>query len=563
MSFADNPLIRRTLAPQPSPDPHAEPRERLWNALRQFRERAAMLANEIHRDLPDFTVHDITHLDALWEMADLIAGPDYPLNPLEAFALGAVFLLHDLGLGLAAWPGGLAEIKKGPGWQDALATSLRKHLERTATESASLPPEVEHIAVEERLRTLHAEHAERLALASWYDKERGLEYHLIDRPDLRKAIGPLLGKIAHSHCWPASRLGSEFETIRGALPSCPRDWTLDPIKIAVLLRTADAAYLDVRREPGFLIALRLSEGISKKHWRFQNHLLKPRVEEDRLVYTTARPFPPEEVDAWWLCEETLRMVDRELHEVDVLLTYLLRSRLRVRGVAGIESPSRLQRYIEVSGWAPVRARPNIYDSDRNLKQLNSRKIDGINPPVVPQEMIQNISRVIFTDALSAVDSVTARGSATAVSRRVFVVHGHDELSKLDVMRTLERLGLEAVVLHEQPNKGKTIVEKFEDNAVGVVFAVVLLTPDDEGYPIKTPDQKRARARQNVILELGYFLASLGRGKVCVLYRGDVEIPSDYLGVIYTPMDDAGFWRFQLGKEMKAAGVEIDVNRILQ
>jgi hypothetical protein len=61
MNFADNPLIRRTLAPQPSPDPHAEPRERLWRALLQFRERAATLANEIHRDLPDFTVHDISH----------------------------------------------------------------------------------------------------------------------------------------------------------------------------------------------------------------------------------------------------------------------------------------------------------------------------------------------------------------------------------------------------------------------------------------------------------------------------------------------------------------------
>jgi hypothetical protein len=138
MDLLDNHLFRQALAPQPGSDPYAEPRKRLLDALLQMRERAKMLANEIHRDLPDFTVHDITHLDALWEMADLIAGPDYPLNPLEAFALGAVFLLHDLGLGLAAYPGGLAELKEGPGWQDALSTYLRKHLERIPTAEESL-----------------------------------------------------------------------------------------------------------------------------------------------------------------------------------------------------------------------------------------------------------------------------------------------------------------------------------------------------------------------------------------------------------------------------------------
>jgi hypothetical protein len=152
MDLLDIPLLRQALAPR-DPDPHAEPRKRLLDALLQMRERAKMLAGEIHRDLPDYTVHDITHLDALWEMADLIAGPDYPLNPLEAFALGAVFLLHDLGLGLAAWPGGLAELKKGPGWQDALAASVRKHFGRFATreELTSPPPEIEFMAVQERL----------------------------------------------------------------------------------------------------------------------------------------------------------------------------------------------------------------------------------------------------------------------------------------------------------------------------------------------------------------------------------------------------------------------------
>jgi hypothetical protein len=366
-----------------------------------------VLAGEIHRDLPDFTVHDITHLDALWEMADLIAGPEYPLNPMEAFALGAVFLIHDLGLGLAAYPDGLAELKKGTGWQDALSTYLRKHLERipTAEELASPPPEVERMAVQERLRVLHAEQAERLALISWSHKQ-GPEYHLIEDPDLRQAIGPLLGRIAHSHWWPVSRLGNEFGTIRGALFMCPVTWTLDPLKIAVLLRTADAAHLDARRAPGFSMALRRPEGVSEDHWRFQNHLLKPRVEDDRLVYTTAAPFPPEEVNAWWLGEGILRMVDREFHQVDALLADQECSpRLRARGVAGVESPLRLQKYIGVSGWKPVDARLHVSNVAGLARKLGGQQLYGDDPTVPLRELIQNAS-----DAVRARRLFESRGS---------------------------------------------------------------------------------------------------------------------------------------------------------
>lgn len=143
--------------------------------------------------------------------------------------------------------------------------------------------------------------------------------------------------------------------------------------------------------------------------------------------------------------------------------------------------------------------------------------------------------------------------------RVFVVHGHDTLSKLDVSRTLEKLGLEVTILHEQPNVGATVMEKFEEHAAEVGFAVVLLTPDDEGYPRNKSDEIKPRARQNVILELGYFVGLLGRNRVCVLHKGDVEIPSDYVGVVYIPLDEAGAWRFTLAKELKASGLDIDLN----
>jgi site-specific recombinase XerD len=111
------------------------------------------------------------------------------------------------------------------------------------------------------------------------------------------------------------------------------------------------------------------------------------------------------------------------------------------------------------------------------------------------------------------------------THKVFVVHGHDAGAREAIARFLERIELEAIILHEQPDQGLTIIEKFETYATQVGFAVVLLTPDDLGGQASSPAQV-SRARQNVIFELGYFAGKLGRGRTCLLRKGDVEIPSD-------------------------------------
>ena len=138
---------------------------------------------------------------------------------------------------------------------------------------------------------------------------------------------------------------------------------------------------------------------------------------------------------------------------------------------------------------------------------------------------------------------------------VFIVHGHDELLKLEVARFTESLHLEPIILAEQPNLGRTIIEKFEKHASDADFAIVLLTPDDLGGA--KLDSITGRARQNVILELGYFIGKLGRHRVCALYKSGVELPSDVLGVLYVSVD--GDWRIRLAREMKAAGVTVDLN----
>jgi predicted nucleotide-binding protein len=152
--------------------------------------------------------------------------------------------------------------------------------------------------------------------------------------------------------------------------------------------------------------------------------------------------------------------------------------------------------------------------------------------------------------------------ASARGHKIFLVHGHDALALQETARFLEKLDQEVIILREQPNRGRTVIEKFEDYA-DVGFAVVLLTPDDRGGTTAEPfDQQKHRARQNVVFELGYFIGRLGRNRVCALYRPGVEIPSDYSGVLYEELDEKGAWRLQLAKELRAAGLPVDMNNAL-
>ncbi len=146
--------------------------------------------------------------------------------------------------------------------------------------------------------------------------------------------------------------------------------------------------------------------------------------------------------------------------------------------------------------------------------------------------------------------------------KIFIVHGHDNAAKQDMARTLEKAGFEAIILHEQPDAGRTIIEKFE-NYADVGFAVILYTECDLGRDKETPEgSEKFRARQNVVFEHGFFLGKLGRDRVCAFVKGDVETPGDLGGVLYVPMDDAGAWKMKLAQNMNAAGLTVDMNRFI-
>jgi predicted nucleotide-binding protein len=214
-------------------------------------------------------------------------------------------------------------------------------------------------------------------------------------------------------------------------------------------------------------------------------------------------------------------------------------------------------------------------SDRSLKLWRNRAVDWLkqNSPktylarellIVPIHSIQRGLKIL----LKAQPTIPFVGKTSALApphpsntRRVFIVHGHDDGLKNSVARFLTSVGLTPVILHELPNRGRTIIEKFIDHS-DVGFAVVLLTADDKGGSATTSTEDFVfRARQNVVMELGFFLGRLGRDRVAAIYDERVEMPSDYKGVLFLPHDKAGMWQHLLVKEIKAAGIPVDANKL--
>ena len=177
-------------------------------------------------------------------------------------------------------------------------------------------------------------------------------------------------------------------------------------------------------------------------------------------------------------------------------------------------------------------------------------------------MLEDLS---LGEILENSDIKTEVDKIQTLSDKIFIVHGHNEEMKQSSARFLEKIDLKPIILHEQPNKGRTIIEKFSDYS-DVSFAVILISADDVAYAKNDKiENANFRARQNVILELGFFLGKIGRENVVVIYEDgeNIEIPSDYQGVLYVPYDKNGNWKLAIAKELKAIGYKIDGNKLLE
>jgi hypothetical protein len=395
-AFRRTRLWRSSLGEAADGDGFADERARLREAYFGVRRKASLLAGEISRDLPNFTRHDESHMDALWDLADLIGGPAVSLTPGEAFVFGGAVLIHDLGLAVAAYPGGAQGLESESEWQDGLVAVLASRLGRRASESevAGADEAARREATQRALVTLHARRAEQLGLASWGQGQPGGTQFLIDDVEIREEYGSVIGRIAHSHWWAVSELQGSFGVDLGAPRWLPRHWTVDPLKLACLLRAADATHLDARRAPLFLMALRSPDGASRSHWAFQARLHQPRLENDRLVFDSNHRFPVAEADAWWLCFDMLARADRELRDVDSLLADKGRIRFAARAVAGTEDPSRFAELVATDGWTPVDTRIRVGNVARLVRELGGEQLYGVDPSVPLRELIQNANDAV-------------------------------------------------------------------------------------------------------------------------------------------------------------------------
>ena len=359
-----------------------------------IRERVAHLVSRIAVDLPGMTVHDISHLDALWGTASSVAEGAVNVNPAEAFVLGTSILLHDAAMSLAAYPGGLVEVSKTIAWKDAVARLALSAEEagREKFDVANPPDAIVQRVIPDVLRRLHAERAEDLAEQAWPTAD-GSQVYIVEDSDLRQFYGPTIGQIAHSHWWSVQKLEEEFSEDLGALPNKTLH-RVDRVKLACLLRVADALHLDSRRAPRFLRAITQPSGTSALHWSFQERLAAPHIDLDAVVFTTGQPFGREDAEAWWLAYDTLNAVDRELRDVDLLLQGRGREVLKARRVKGAGSPEILARSIQTRGWRPVDARLQVSDVPRIVESLGGSKLYGDDPTVALRELIQNAADAV-------------------------------------------------------------------------------------------------------------------------------------------------------------------------
>ena len=378
-----------------------EASKRLAVAYSNFRERATHLTQMIQKALPDLTIHDVTHLDGLWYTGSLLIDETYHLNPMEAFVFGGAVLLHDSAMSYEAF-GGVDALRNSPQWKDTFALAKVRNPKSSEVE---LIKACDFAA----MRHMHADHASVLATQKWKTGDGSGELFLLEDGGLRNHVGPLMGKIATSHHWDLDRLRDEFSIQANAIPGFPPEWSVDPLKVALLLRCADALHIDQSRAPDFLHAITKRSGISYDHWQAQNWLAQPAINQNdpsnsTVAFTSTRSFDETNSSAWWVAYEALSMADREIKGSNRLLdqsSSVDTVAFKVKGIVGIEAPADLAKYITVTGWTPLSTEIHVSNIAKLIETLGGQALYASNTYeqkllVVLRELLQN-----SMDAISA------------------------------------------------------------------------------------------------------------------------------------------------------------------
>lgn len=370
----------------------ADPRvARLIASLRNARSRIEQLTSKISSSLPTLTIHGLSHLDSLWTVASTIAGDDFNLNPLEGYIFGSAVLLHDSALCFEAYSGGKQAVQGTVQWRDAY--NRRKHYHGK--------PDLDEVDFE-ALRSLHAARAANLATDPW-DTEKDPIY-IIDDTDLREQYGHLIGEIASSHHWNIDHVSERFSFPCPPATFLSQDWEADPLKIACLLRAADAGHMDSSRAPTFLLKILEMNSVSRDHWVAQNHLGQLIVKHDnpaQLVIASTAPFRQDEASAWWVAFDLVTQFDNELKQCDRVLaeTSTHERSFARKGVAGAGNVKDLAKFIRTDGWEPVDSSVHVSDVTALVSTLGGEHLYGHDADriaIALRELVQNAA-----DAISA------------------------------------------------------------------------------------------------------------------------------------------------------------------
>lgn len=387
--FKRTAIWQNTLGPKLD-DGFQTERDKLRSALLSLRDNVHFLVGRIAVALPELTQHDISHLDTLWEIASLIIGEDFDLTPLEGFVLGSAFYIHDAALCYEAYKNGEDGLRDTIQWKDAYA-EIRESNYSIQIEDAK------HQADFMALRYLHAYQAEKLLNFKWIDFCSGKEFYLLDNQELRNHLGKLIGQIASSHNWDIETVASTFNTQFNAPTGYPREWRINPLKLACILRCADAAHIDSKRAPDFLYVLLKRNGVSFEHWKAQNRLAKVDLDqsdanEETLLFTSTVDFGEADSNAWFVAYDAICLADKEIKACNAVLEKANEKVFKVKKVKGIESPKSMAAYIRASGWEPGSAQVHVGNIEKIIQNLGGEMLYGTNADnlaIVLRELIQN------------------------------------------------------------------------------------------------------------------------------------------------------------------------------
>lgn len=344
---------------------------RLKSEYLNLRSKVKPILENISKDFPQLTKHDITHVDSLWSVGSKITGEGYPINPLEGFILGCSFLIHDIALSYDIY-GGKDKLRLKSEWSDY------RHLHENTTDE-----EIDFITV----RALHAEKCKELLISVY----PGTSQYLIEDSELRKYYAELIGKIASSHHWEIAEVEKKFTKQIGPLAGFPPQWSINPKKIACIVRCADAAHIDNGRAPFHMLELLKTNKISQQHWIGQSYLSQIIVNPDnpsQIIFTSSASFKEEDFGAWNVVYEAIKVCNKEIINSNAILG---ENKFKVRSVSGAESKASLNKYIPTDGWLPFEAEVKTDDVLGLISDMGGTHLYGQQDKliIVLRELIQN------------------------------------------------------------------------------------------------------------------------------------------------------------------------------